>query len=194
MNNQIIFGNFLCYDHLSLDNKSIANYCLKLAKSTPGVHVSNEGGWHSNNLPLDHLDSALTPLFNEIQIRIQQLQIDLGLKESLTHTVSDAWINVNNYRDFNNTHKHVGATFSGIYYVKTPENSGILEFTNPLTELSYVIGDWMIKEHNFFNSKTWKVIPEEGNLLIWPSWLLHCVKPNLSNDTRISIAFNTVIS
>jgi uncharacterized protein (TIGR02466 family) len=91
-------------------------------------------------------------------------------------------------------HKHVGCTFSGIYYVKTPKNSGILEFTSPQVELSYVVNDQMIKDYNFFNSKTWKVTPEEGKLLMWPSWLMHYVKPNLSNDTRISIAFNTTIS
>ena len=52
----------------------------------------------------------------------------------------------------------------------------------------------MIEENNFFNSMTWEVTPEEGKLMIWPSWLLHYVKPNLSDDTRISIAFNTTVS
>jgi uncharacterized protein (TIGR02466 family) len=193
MNNQIIFGNFLCYDNLTIDNKAVYDYCLKLSKSSPGVQISNEGGWHSDNLHLDNLDTSLQPLFNEIQIRAKQLQIDLGFKESLSHSISDAWININKHRDFNSSHKHVGCTFSGIYYVKVPKDSGILEFTNPITELPYVIGDWMIEEYNFFNSKSWKVIPEEGKLIMWPSWLMHSVKPNLSNDTRISIAFNTII-
>jgi uncharacterized protein (TIGR02466 family) len=127
-------------------------------------------------------------------LRINQLQIALDFKENLNHEIIDAWININKHKDFNNTHKHIGSTFSGIYYVKVPENSGVIEFTNPMSELPYVIGDWMIKEYNFFNSKTWKVNPEEGKLMIWPSWLLHYVKPNLSNDDRISIAFNTRIS
>jgi uncharacterized protein (TIGR02466 family) len=194
MNNQVIFGNFLCHDYLTLNNRAIADYCLRLAKTTPGVQISNEGGWHSDYLLLDNLDSELQPLFDEIQLRIKHLQISLDFKESLNHEIVDAWININKNRDFNNTHKHIGSTFSGIYYVKVPENSGVIEFTNPMSELPYVIGDWMIKEYNFFNSKIWKVTPEEGKLMIWPSWLLHYVKPNLSNDSRISIAFNTRIS
>jgi len=194
MNNQVIFGNFLCHDYLTLDNHSIADYCLKLSKTTPGVHISNEGGWHSNYLQLDNLDVELVPLFDEIQSRIKQLQINLGLKAELNHVIDSAWINVNKHRDFNRTHKHTGSTFSGIYYVQVPKNSGTIEFTNPLLDVPHVIKDWMIEEYNFFNSVSWEVTPEEGKLMIWPSWLLHYVKPNMSHEDRISIAFNTTVS
>jgi uncharacterized protein (TIGR02466 family) len=194
MNNQVIFGNFLADDQLALDNQAISNYCLELASTNPGIDISNQGGWHSELLPLDNLNPVLLPLYKEIQDYINILHIQMGLKPGLVHTVTQLWININSYKDSNRSHRHGGATFSGVYYVKIPENSGTIEFFNPQPVLSYVIDESIIENYNFFNSQTWKVTPEEGKILFWPSWLYHHVNPNLSNDTRISIAFNTAVS
>ena len=32
--------------------------------------------------------------------------------------------------------------------------------------------------------------PLEGRIIMFPSWLWHCVEPNESNDIRISVSFN----
>ena len=32
----------------------------------------------------------------------------------------------------------------------------------------------------------------EGRIIIFPAWLWHCVEPNQSNDTRISVSFNFI--
>ena len=32
--------------------------------------------------------------------------------------------------------------------------------------------------------------PIAGRLIMFPSWLNHCVDPNQSNDIRISVSFN----
>ena len=32
--------------------------------------------------------------------------------------------------------------------------------------------------------------PKAGRLIMFPSWLNHCVDPNESNDIRISVSFN----
>ena len=42
-------------------------------------------------------------------------------------------------------------------------------------------------------SHLWKEVhvdPLEGRILMFPSWLWHCVQPNKSNDIRISVSFN----
>ena len=194
MNNQVIFGNFLADDQLALDNHSISKYCLELASSTNGLNISNQGGWHSDLLPTDNLNPVLQPLYKEIQDHINILHLQMGLKPNLVHKVSQMWININGYKDFNRSHRHVGATFSGVYYVKIPENSGTIEFFNPQPVLSYMIPEMLIEDHNFYNSQTWTITPGEGNILFWPGWLYHHVNPNLSHDSRISIAFNTSIA
>jgi len=32
--------------------------------------------------------------------------------------------------------------------------------------------------------------PIAGRLIMFPAWLTHCVDPNQSDDTRISVSFN----
>ena len=32
--------------------------------------------------------------------------------------------------------------------------------------------------------------PVTGRCIMFPSWLMHCVDPNESNDIRISVSFN----
>ena len=38
------------------------------------------------------------------------------------------------------------------------------------------------------------VLPQAGNILLWPSFLHHFVHPNLSDEPRISISFNVVLN
>ena len=35
--------------------------------------------------------------------------------------------------------------------------------------------------------------PEKGKLVLFPSWLEHYVEPNLTNEDRISMSFDTQI-
>ena len=35
--------------------------------------------------------------------------------------------------------------------------------------------------------------PEKGKLVLFPSWLEHYVEPNLTNENRISLSFDTKI-
>ena len=32
--------------------------------------------------------------------------------------------------------------------------------------------------------------PKAGRLIMFPSWVMHCVDPNQSDDIRISVSFN----
>ena len=81
-------------------------------------------------------------------------------------------------------HGYQPNTFSGSYYYKVPKNSGNIQFksTNPFVISFPHRSD---KYSNLVN-----VEPEEGMILLFPSWLMHKVLPNKSNDTRISLAFN----
>ena len=54
--------------------------------------------------------------------------------------------------------------------------------------------DWSrdCNEYNSVNSHTWWLRPKEGTLYIFPSWIRHMVKPNMSDEERVSISFNVV--
>ena len=111
---------------LNPDTKKIEKYCLKLKKEEePGRNISNVGGWQSENLQGKHL--VLNELFEEIEHYGNDFAKSLNIKTSLK--LSNIWININQYKDWNMLHNHPGATFSGVYYVNEFENNGSLNFS-----------------------------------------------------------------
>jgi len=66
---------------------------------------------------------------------------------------------------------------SGVYYVKMPDDAGSIVFDDPRGPLPP------------FDSKL-VISPLAGDLVLFPSWLIHQVTPTPGNEERISIAFN----
>lgn len=191
MDQEIIFANVLYTDQLGLDNQPIADYCHKLASESDGLQISNYGGWHSEYL--DPTVNELAPMFDDILERVYITAKSLGFKPTLGVKLQTSWFNLNRKHDFNVSHRHPGSIFSGVYYIKVPENSGRIVFENPIAEHSLTIGDAAVEEYNYFTADTWKIQPTEGKLIIFPSWLRHSVEPNLSEQARISLAFNCTL-
>jgi hypothetical protein len=45
----------------------------------------------------------------------------------------------------------------------------------------------------YFNANKWHIEPEPGKLIIFPSWLMHYVEDNNSQEDRLSMAFNIAL-
>ena len=84
-------------------------------------------------------------------------------------------------------HDHPNSVISGVFYIKVPKNSGELIFNNENLIRFYPL---RIKEYNKYNSQIWKFQPKENTLYLFPSWIKHMVSSNLTNEERISLAFN----
>ncbi len=129
--------------------------------------------------------------------------------------VSCFWGNVNKEKQFNPPHVHANSDLSGAYYVKIPTSeehtedqdvaAGKICFhdtrlekcaSTPLYEenLGYLdLASYSFPKgtsHNPWLDNVAKFKPEEGMMIIFPSWLLHYVEPNLCKEDRITISFN----
>jgi hypothetical protein len=90
-------------------------------------------------------------------------------------------------------HSHSDSAWSGVYYVDSGSEdpsrplSGILEFLDPRagTEAVSAPGD-PYGEH-------FRVRPQAGLLVLFPSWLYHWVHPYAGERSRIAISFNAAI-
>ena len=74
------------------------------------------------------------------------------------------------------------------YYIKTNEDSGHIKFFDPKevkTMYSPTLG-----ELNDLSTNIVRIKPEEGKLLLFPSYLHHAVEENISDEDRIVISFN----
>jgi hypothetical protein len=107
-----------------------------------------------------------------------------------------AWANLHGPGHTTGEHTHCnGATsshLSAVYYFKKPQDSGHIEFRDPLEYIHslsprdmYVTDEYHSKIHTTVESN-------EFDLLIFPSWLNHRSQPNKSNENRIAISMNFI--
>jgi len=101
--------------------------------------------------------------------------------------VEDCWLNV--YGQLNNQelHNHPNRHLSGVYYPTATEGNGASFFRTPLFGTNYE--SVPIKKPNNTNTGYFIVETVPSKMVLFPSYLLHCVTPNRS-DQRICIAFN----
>jgi uncharacterized protein (TIGR02466 family) len=189
---QSIFASFIAVEKLQLDNDKLEKFCLENAF---GKEVN------SGYVNLDELE--LQELLEVVSLRINALHDAIGLSSEYKQEIMRLWITCNDGPAITEPHCHPKSFFSAVYYPRTgnKETYARLNFLSPVRELaSYVDNDY-IDKHNQFLASTWAVNPQEGMLLIFPSWLWHYVDRQhkspeerfMSGSTRISIAFDTKI-
>ncbi|HEX4636123.1 MAG TPA: TIGR02466 family protein [Rhizomicrobium sp.] len=183
-----IFINFLAVESLRLDNDRIEKFCLERKRASSGRVISNSGGWQSDNLDL--ATPELAELFAEVRKSLDEVHRAFEFSPSLRQTITEAWININQKWHFNYSHDHPGSLFSAVYYVKGGADKGELELKTPIVPHTYTISHEMIGNFNAFTGHAMVSPPVTGDLLIFPSWLLHRVNRSQSEEERISIAFN----
>ncbi len=100
------------------------------------------------------------------------------------------WANVNPPGGMNRAHQHPNSLWSGVYYVKALPNSGYLKIDDPRSSAAMVRPTQKKGKlpPRLYRETHYK--PKAGRLIMFPSWLVHCVDPNDSNDIRISVSFN----
>ena len=172
-------------------NQRLSELILERASQEPGVQQTNRGGWQSKNDLLDWPYPEIDQLKHWIVDAVMSMTVHTtGNPEIKVGLQVSAWANVNRFGDFNTPHSHPQSNWSGVYYVRTGaepadnQYSGMIEFFDPrfAVEMNKVPGD------PFYGR--YKVRPEDGMVLVFPSWLLHFVYPYLGEDERISISFN----
>lgn len=172
-------------------NAALLREGARLRASSDGVSKSNRGGWHSEgNLFETDADciqllgsfarGAVFDANTRIGARADPASLDLKLS---------GWMNANPKGAFNAPHTHPGAHWSGVYYIAQPDvevgNSGMIEFIDPRSDLP----NWRILKAPAFKLKK-KLRPLAGEMILFPSYLVHWVYPNEADSERWSIAFN----
>ena len=172
-------------------NRALLKEIAKRHAAEGGMTKSNRKGWHSERDLFDRKEPAQQTL---AQLLIRMLA--QATKSTAPHTdfnnvdlVADGWINVNPRGGYNAPHDHVGSFWSGVYYVKVPQDEGgqggSIEFLSPHKPLP---SSGFIEAP--ITAQKITVRPREGQVLIFPASLVHWVHPNDSDEDRITIAFN----
>lgn len=154
--------------------------------NNPSITKSNISGYHSPETLQG--EPELRPVFEFICSIALQAIGDLNFIECDVFLTS-AWVNFNDTRQaMNNEHIH-DQTFSGVFYLSTPPESGRLVVYNPGLNRLWS-GCSLTREKNQFTGDILRIEPQEGNVLLWPAYLPHSVETNNHDEERISISFN----
>ena len=169
-------------------NNSMQNYISNLQKKDPeGVIKSNFKGWHSKNFDMkdEEPQNFIEKIKTNINTAINDMGWDLQTQEV---KISNMWAIINTKGSLNQKHHHSNSDLSAAYYVSAEENCGDIIFYDPRPATIYKHP--IAKEANILNATINSISPEQGMLILFPSYLEHSVDPNLSEHKRIVISFN----
>jgi len=183
------FPTIIYAKDVQLDNRLFEKEIVEWSKKDKGIRRTNMIGWHSTT------DMHKIPVFKTLVDELFKMQMEIYKEELLSREpiIGNMWANINPPGGYNRPHIHPNSHFSGVYYIKAPQNSGDIVFNDPRSGAHMIMPE-RIKDIKP-PSHLWREVrinPLEGRLIMFPSWLWHCVDPNESNDIRISVSFNFI--
>ena len=171
-------------------NKELLNYILELQKKDKkGNNRSNRGGWHSPNFDLVNPGPPINFInsFKDFLKHIIEDEIGWEYIPNKQRVVA-MWAIINKKNSYNVKHNHQNCYLSAVYYIKKPENSGDITFIDPKQVRTY--RSPRIENYTEYSREAVTIKPEEGDLIVFPSYLYHEVGVNLSDKDRVIISFN----
>ena len=168
-------------------------------------NVPQLGGWHSATDM--HLQAEFAALTREIFELLHGVFADQGYDDAYEPACDSMWANINPPGAFNRHHTHPHALWSGVYYVRAPDDCGLLCLADPRPQ-AHVITPYFDPERR--SAHTWGEVyyqPRAGRLIAFPGWLVHATQPNMADGggrvggetasangrralERISVSFN----
>jgi uncharacterized protein (TIGR02466 family) len=170
-------------------NAQLRDLILEMEHCGPGVARSNQGGWQSppdffrwDKQPIAALERYIGHAINIATLRVTG-QPNLKMRMEL-----HGWAAVNRNGNYNTTHVHPLATWSGVYYVDpgdepSESSGGLLEFVHPIAASVMTFFPNVLPSGRV-------VQPKAGMLILFPSYLQHSARMYHGEKPRICVPFN----
>jgi len=167
-------------------NQELERDIVAWSKQDKGITRTNVQGWHSTT------NMHELPQFKKLVDMLYACQKTIYEQEHYESEpfLGNMWANINPPGGMNRAHQHPNSLWSGVYYIKALKNSGHLKIDDPRSSAA------MSRPKQKDGKKPLRLFrethyePIAGRCIMFPSWLMHCVDPNQSNDIRISVSFN----
>ena len=163
-------------------------------------HFSAQATRDNNTSPnLTHtamLKPSDSPLFVEAATLITPKLVDYGVQlfgERMGWSIKEMWVNVLNTGGHQAMHNHANSFISGVVYLTPTHPSAQTVFMKSPggTDFSFKNDHKGITPGPFSADKWISPAPHPGDLVLFPSYLMHAVPPN-QGERRISLAFNAI--
>jgi uncharacterized protein (TIGR02466 family) len=169
---------------------------LKFTKNEQFIFLEKEKNGHKSNSCYVLESSDLGDLKKDIQENINFFAYDvLQVEKTVDFFITNSWIMKHERGHWAQEHYHDHCLISGIYYFDVRENSGEITFiqNNMSQTLFPSFFNIPFTDKNTFNRKRFTVTPKNGDLILFPSHLIHSVSQNLNIEDRHCLVFNVFI-
>lgn len=184
-------------------NPSLREAILARRAAVRGVTFSNVAGWQSEPDMTDWGGPAARALVDHLIARCDEATVDVAADGQRRFAWrGEMWANVNPPGASNQTHCHPGAYWSAVYYVDDggagPSGSDqggelvLLDPRVPMVRMRTPDLRYRRSDGSFDNQEAW-IRPRVGQIILFPSWLMHSVRPHGGPGDRLSIAINLVV-
>ena len=162
---------------------------LELKFITEQETRNNDGNTTSiNNNLFESAELAEVARFCEESLQ-QYFKEVYAPKHDVIPYITQSWANYTKKGQWHHKHEHPNSFISGVFYVQAQKDIDKIYF--------YKNGYQQIKlptdNYNLYNSDSWWLGVETGQLILFPSHLTHMVQTVETDETRISISFNTFL-
>jgi uncharacterized protein (TIGR02466 family) len=193
-------------DHLALNaayRQDLVQRILKMREAQPGETRGATWTGDVNGFEYLHQDPAFERMFanlaDSVRGYLRMLDIDPG-KFHLYFTRS--WATVSRGEEKIAPHRHEQSHLSLSYYLQKPERSGSIQFHQRTLANEFMarllsprmIDAGIVDKRSPINSTMASLDPKEGDVLVFPSKTEHSTAPNLSDQVRISIAIDIILT
>ena len=164
------------------------------------AHFTGKAGVVNKGSPdLAHTETlkpSESPLLVRAVEQITPLLVDFGAAmfgERLGWSIKEMWVNVLERGGRQGLHNHANSFISGVAYLTATHPDARTVFIKPPTGTGFLFNN----NHagvaiGPFNHDQWMgPVPEPGDIVLFPSYLLHTVPPN-PGQRRITLAFNAI--
>lgn len=162
----------------------------------PGISRSNINGWHSDTSMLEWGGDEAIALARETMAVCARHTSDVVAAQGKSRYEMDMemWANVSPAAASNQMHCHPGSFWSASFYLDDGGDSedGFFVAQDPrFPSVRMNAPDLVFQDEDGTKQLSQhRVRPEPGKLVIFPSWLMHAVRPHNGPRDRVSIAMN----
>lgn len=152
----------------------------------------NLGNTQSRNLKILECDEMKDiKQFIESKIKYYFREI-MCINDNVDVYITISWLNFTDPGQYHHEHNHRNSFLSGVLYINGDGDNDKMTMISELAKLNSVF-DLKVSKYNYYNSESWWLPANTGTLYLFPSSIRHKVEETKSDETRISLAFNTFI-
>jgi uncharacterized protein (TIGR02466 family) len=185
----IIHSIFPTPVYFSKLTRNLTDKELKIINDTRKDVYENEGNFTSmdtyilNKKELKNLKNELMKSVDDYFVKV------IDTNDKIKPYITQSWINFTEEQEFHHAHEHPNSYLSAVFYINADKTYDKIKFY----KMGYQTILPTVREYNYYNSLAWSFPVETLDIVIFPSYLSHCVEFKKGKNTRTSLAFNIFI-